>query len=295
MSEVVLRPPRAEDAPSIAALFNADAVALGVPPDVTAEQIATWWIGPTIDAAIDVVVAEVDRRIVGYGDLFVRGDDVRLDIAGAEAEETLLDELERRAGGRGAYTHVVLHDGDPFRGFLEQRGYRAVRASYDMEIPLDDSLAPPAWPASVEPRAARPGDERAFYRVQEDAFADHWGYAPRGYEEWAHLYGSLRPFDPELWLIAEDAGEPAGIAICEGGREGDERTGWVHVLAVRRPWRGRGLGSALLRWSFVALRGRGLERAALGVDAENTTGAVRLYERAGMQVTHRFEHWQRPL
>ena len=120
-------------------------------------------------------------------------------------------------------------------------------------------------------------------------------HAPRDYQEWSHLYGTMRPFDPGLWLLAEDGGEPAGIAICEAGKEGDETTGWVHVLAVRRPWRGRGLGTALLRWSFLALRGRGLEHAALGVDAENTTGAVRLYERAGMRVAHRFETWDRPL
>ena len=69
----------------------------------------------------------------------------------------------------------------------------------------------------------------------------------------------------------------------------------MHVLAVRRPWRGRGLGLGLLRWSFGALAGVGMHRAALSVDAENTTGAVRLYERAGMHVTHRFETWERRL
>ena len=167
-----------------------------------------------------------------------------------------------------------------------------MRGSYDMEIQLDGALEPPDWPRGIVPRAAAAGDERTFYRVQEEAFADHWGYTSRGYEEWAHIYGTLRPFDPELWLVAEERGEPVGIAICEGGREGDEETGWVHVIAVRRPWRGRGLGLALLRWSFSALAARGLRTAALSVDAENTTGAVRLYERAGMHVAHRFDLWE---
>ena len=89
-------------------------------------------------------------------------------------------------------------------------------------------------------------------------------------------------------MLAEENGEPVGVAICERGIEGDEHTGWIHVLAVRRPWRG-GLGSALLRASFAALMSAGLRRAMLGVDAENTTGAVRLYERAGMRVAHRSE------
>ena len=32
--------------------------------------------------------------------------------------------------------------------------------------------------------------------------------------------------------------------------------------------------------------------AELGVDGENTTGAVRLYERAGMHVTRRYDTWE---
>jgi mycothiol synthase len=53
---------------------------------------------------------------------------------------------------------------------------------------------------------------------------------------------------------------------------------------VRRPWRGRGLGEALLRHSFVEFHRRGRRAVALGVDADSLTGATRLYERAGMHV-----------
>ena len=70
--------------------------------------------------------------------------------------------------------------------------------------------------------------------------------------------------------------------------------GWVDTLAVRRPWRRRGLGLALLLHSFRELRARGRERVGLGVDGENTTGAVRLYERAGMHVARRSDTYERP-
>jgi ribosomal protein S18 acetylase RimI-like enzyme len=59
--------------------------------------------------------------------------------------------------------------------------------------------------------------------------------------------------------------------------------GWVATLGVRRPWRKRGLGLALLEHSFVELQRRGSRRVGLGVDAQNITGATRLYEKAGMQ------------
>ncbi|HET9939129.1 MAG TPA: GNAT family N-acetyltransferase, partial [Gaiella sp.] len=63
-------------------------------------------------------------------------------------------------------------------------------------------------------------------------------------------------------------------------------------LGVLAEHRGNGLGTALLVTAFAAFRGRGLSRAGLGVDAENTTGAVRLYERAGMTVDERQDIWE---
>ena len=296
MSAPFLRAPRPGDAERIAALVNAHSVALGHPPDMTAALIEEWWAAPGTDVAADAIVVESGGEVVGYGDITVRGPQVRLDLGGEEPD-LVLDELELRASARGSVARLVLHERDPVREVLARRGYEAIRAAYDMETSLAGEPERPEWPAGIVPRRPEPGDEPLFHLVQEEAFADHWGHEPRGYEEWAHLYGTMRPFDPDLWLLADAADEdaPAGIAICEGGREGDETTGWVHVLAVRRPWRRRGLGSALLRWSLGALRARGLATAALSVDAENTTGAVALYERAGLRVTSRFEHWEKPL
>jgi ribosomal protein S18 acetylase RimI-like enzyme len=54
----------------------------------------------------------------------------------------------------------------------------------------------------------------------------------------------------------------------------------VHVLGVRPAWRKRGLATALLRHIFRDFQQRGATRVGLGVDGENTTGAVRLYERS---------------
>ena len=76
---------------------------------------------------------------------------------------------------------------------------------------------------------------------------------------------------------------------------GDPEHGYVSVLAVRRPWRKRGLGTALLQHSFAEMKRRGMKRATLGVDAENLTGAVALYERAGMHVEHRYDCYQKLL
>jgi ribosomal protein S18 acetylase RimI-like enzyme len=95
------------------------------------------------------------------------------------------------------------------------------------------------------------------------------------------------PFDPGLWFFAEKGQQLVGACLCRGEHGGDGSFGWVSVIGVRKPWRGRGLGSALLLHSFRELRDRGKKRVGLGVRADNATGAVRLYERVGMKVQRR--------
>jgi mycothiol synthase len=81
------------------------------------------------------------------------------------------------------------------------------------------------------------------------------------------------------------------IAVCRV-RSG---IGWVGIHAVRRPWRRRGLGRALLQHSFVELHRRGYDRVGLGVGAESLTGANRLYESAGMQVVRQVDIFEKRL
>ncbi len=73
------------------------------------------------------------------------------------------------------------------------------------------------------------------------------------------------------------------------------REGWVGQLGVRRAWRRRGLATALLVRSMEAFRAAGLEAATLGVDTENPTGALGIYERVGFRPIRRFVRLRRPL
>jgi ribosomal protein S18 acetylase RimI-like enzyme len=49
----------------------------------------------------------------------------------------------------------------------------------------------------------------------------------------------------------------------------------------------------LLKQAFSAFYARGQKRAALGVDATNLTGALHLYERAGMRVFRQFDNFEK--
>lgn len=88
--------------------------------------------------------------------------------------------------------------------------------------------------------------------------------------------------DLGLWWLARVEGRPAAALI---GRAWPE-TGWVQALGTLREFRGHGLGRLLLMTSFAEFGRRGYERVALSVDAANPTGAVALYESAGMKVSY---------
>lgn len=276
-----LRVPTEADLPEIVRLMNAHR-----PEPVGEDTVRRAWSSPKTDVSLDARLEE-GRACALVGEL---GDDrVSIDLRG-DPSPALLEWAEGRArelGGRlfaGAWaTHESL------RQALEERGFGVVRHSYRMEIDLTEPPPPAVWPDRIEVRTFRPGDERVFHAVQEEAFADVWEPVRSSFEEWEHWFlGSSPRFAPDLWFLALDGDEPAGVAICHP-HTGDPTLGWVGELGVLRPWRRRGLGRALLLQAFAAFRERGLGRAGLGVDAESLTGAHRLYESAGMRVSTRFD------
>ena len=175
--------------------------------------------------------------------------------------------------------HYVISTNTGSRRLLEDAGYEAVRGTYVMEIDLEEEPPEPEWPEGLAVRAFRPGgDERAVFEAVEDAFRDVWG-RPRGtFERFVNMTEG-EGFDPSLWFLATKGEEISGVALCK--RVAGE--GWVDVVGVRRPWRRRGLGLALLRHAFGEYRRRGVRRVGLSVDAGSVTGAPRLYGRARMR------------
>ena len=173
-------------------------------------------------------------------------------------------------------------------------GYEQVRTWWRMAIELGRDGAATALPTGVEIDPFVPDrDSRAVYDALHEAFRDHWGEGMGGYEDWVNrvVDGSASRFV----VIARAGDEIAGVLVGRAGLAADAEAGSVEELGVRRPWRGRGLGLALLNMAFDEFRRRGLARARLTVDSENPTGATRLYERAGMTVELAWEHWEKEL
>ena len=300
-----LRAPTLADAPEIAAALNELGASLHGGSEASESEVRLWLAAPDFDPARDAVVAEIEGRIAAYGDLSDAAGagrliwlDVTIRPGVADAVGgAVLDDLALRADAQlapGGRLKAYVHESDTvLAGLLEARGYSVVRHSFRMEADLESEPAAPTWPEGISVRTFRPGeDDRRVYEVQEETFADQFDHEAMSYEEWRH-WSFGQAFDPELWFLAEEGDELAGIVIARPERSGDETLGWISVLGVRRPWRRRGLGRALLLHTFGELRGRGKRGAGLGVDGSNPTGAVRLYEEAGMRVVRRYDHWER--
>jgi mycothiol synthase len=295
--DVTLRPPTLDDVVAVVAVINRASQERRGRDEVDATGVTGWWTQPPpFDLAADVVVAVRDGTIVGYGDVGDQANDgsvLWLDVRG-EANDEVQAELERRAlarrGPEGVLRAVVDERDDGLRALLEERGYHRIRSSYRMGIDLGGQTFSPDWPPRAVLRTAVEGvDEPLLYELNEQSFADHWGHTPTPYDEWLHWLRSMGVGDPSLWFIAEVGGTPAGVAICRPFDHGDPDCGWVSVLGVLREHRRTGLGTALLTHAFAEFQRRGRHHAQLGVDAESTTGAVGLYERAGMRVLWRWD------
>jgi GNAT superfamily N-acetyltransferase len=98
-------------------------------------------------------------------------------------------------------------------------------------------------------------------------------------------------FDPTLWFLVFDRNDLAGVALNVYAKE--TATGWVDHLSVRRPWRRKGIGRALLMHSFAAFYGRGIQRIKLSVDSKSLTNAPKLYQSVGMQTIQQYHIYRK--
>ena len=163
-----------------------------------------------------------------------------------------------------------------------------------MVVDVETEHPAPEWPNGVMLRPLDPeAHGRALHAAQEEAFAREWGHVAQPYDAWRERAVVVPRIDPALVPVAWAGAEIAAFSLNYAKRNGD--WGWIGMLGVREPWRRQGIGLALLRESFRRFRETGETTVALGVDAENPTGATRLYERAGMRVLWQADVWEKVL
>jgi len=214
--------------------------------------------------------------------------------------DRLLARTAERARERG-YQRVELGAGcfpadQAYAATLRAAGFQHGRTFHWMLIDLEP--APPVTvdvPAGVRIAPLDPDDEqqwRDVHAVLQASFADHWGSVPVAYQDFRAEVDAEPHADLPLWRLAWLDGHVVGVSRASG-RHQDEGGGWVAQLGVLPHARGRGIARALLQASFEANRAAGRTSVGLGVDSENSTGAVRLYESVGMHLTQQVHAYTR--
>ena len=277
------------------------------------------WVSPGFDPAEDIrLVFAPDGKLVGYIEVWTTAKPpvhpwiwgrVHPDYSGLGIGSWMLKWAEARAMNalnelpadlRFAPRIGIYSQAKESQELFADFGYRYIRSSYRMLIHLEALPPEPVWPKGIAVRAYNPQtDLEVVFRADQEVFRDHFGFVEESYEEglarFEHFMTGYEEFDPSLCFIAWDGDEVAGICLCRPHSYDDLDLGYVSTLGVRRPWRKHGLGLAFLHHAFGEFYRRGKRKAGLGVDAENLTGALRLYEKAGMHVHMQFDSFEKEL
>lgn len=297
-----------EDLEGIVAVTNAAAVFDASEYGTSLQEMSDRLCMPGLIPAENGFVMEEDGRIVAFAFLNLLQDahecsfrawfQVHPIRRGRGLEELLLARLyaraEERLGECNAPTVKFNTSADSSErdriGVITSFGLHEVRRGWTMVRPTLDHIPAPQFPGDVLARAYRTGaDDRAVHAADTEAFRDHWGHVDHPFEIWEH-YMAEPGIKPELSIVAADraTGEVAGFCMIAINDEEIKRLGvrrgWIDILAVRRPYRRHGLGTALVLAGLQNLNHAGMAQAALGADSENLTGATRIYARAGFQV-----------
>lgn len=299
-----LRPATMDDLDAVAELLAAEDLEAAGEIFYDTDFVRFQWTKPGVDLPNDTWVAEgSDGRAIAHAIVTPDGDEVVASWGvvlpshrGRGLGSVLLDRIERRGGerlaGGGRLQHSVSDTDRAGAKMVTERGFRRVRTFRHMQIELDEPIPSAEPPPGIEIRAIDPDrDLRTVHAIFVEAFRDQFGYRVIPFEEWLQIDVEDPSFDPTLWLLGTEGAEP--VAALSAANWADR--GWIGELGVREAWRGRGIGSTLLRRSFATFAERGTPRVMLNVDSENPTGAIGVYERAGMRAVRGWDVYEKTL
>ncbi len=295
---------------AVARVFGESNLADGIPWLPTADQLRLDITGHDgIDPAADVILVEVDGEPVAEAQVWrlMRNGRVVFEVGGHVVPafrrrgigRALLAENLRRVDERleleprGTHREIrgfAEDDEAGHRAILSEAGFELIRHFFLMRRPELTTLPPVVLPDGLEIRPVTPDQHRAIFEAEREAFRDHWDFHEMGDDEFRTTFARSE-LDTGLWVVAWDGDEVAGVVQTWIWPEENERLGvkrgWLEHISVRRPWRRRGLGRAITAAALARLHDAGMADAMLGVDSENPTGALGLYEGLGFEVDSR--------
>lgn len=255
------------------------------------------------DPQTDMLFAEMDGEVIGYNRVwwdrqedgvytygvvgFLRPDWRRKGIGSAMLKhaEARLRQIAAAHEPGPRFFQTGANDSElGLQALLESQGYQPARYFVEMTRDINEPLPDAPMPPGLEVRPADESMLRQVYEAHMDAFRDHWGFTEETFEEFSH-WKDEPDFNPSLWKIGWDGDQIAGMVLNfideAENAEYNRKRGYTEGISTRRPWRKLGLARSLLVQSIAMFREMGLSETALGVDAENLSGALKLYQSVG--------------
>ena len=181
---------------------------------------------------------------------------------------------------------------------VESNGFKPHTYSFIMVRPNLDNIPDCPLPSGIEIRPVNKDQMRMLWDADMEAHKD--GFEPVDWPEELYLQWLNEPiFKPEHYIVAWDGEKIAGAVQNHidpnANIEFDRKRGYTENIHVGREWRGQGLAKAMISISFQTLKDLGMEEASLNVEADNPTGALKLYTRMGFETEKKVTHYKKPL
>ncbi len=298
------------DLAAVTVLLNTCDAAFDLDDNYSEDDLRLEFSEPRLDKERDMRLWEdASGRLVGFGQVWnpetVEGNETHDCFAyirvHPEADQSLYDAMlgwaeQRTRDIAGQVGKRPLMRAGAKRGYrqaedaLVRNGYAPTRYFFSMVRDLNQPIPEPVYPAGYTLTHAHNDDDIiAWIDVFNNSFIDHWNHHPATVEDHLHWCKNDPHYRYELdtRAVAPD-GTLAGFCFMAINPESNERNnelvGSINVLGTRRGHRKIGLGKALLLSGMQTLRDAGMQTAKLGVDAENPSGALGLYEANGFTV-----------
>jgi len=170
-----------------------------------------------------------------------------------------------------------------FNQILESFDYKIVRYAFEMSRSLVN-IPTAELPKGIEVRPVIEEDWRKVWEASIEAFRDHWGYSEPPENEF-ESYKSSKYFQPDLWQVAWHGNDVVGSVMNyidhDYNQKYDRKRGWTESITTKKEWRSKGIASALIVSSMHMHKALGMTEVGLGVDTNNPTGALHVYQKLG--------------